>query len=573
MSPSNPQPDPTTSAVGSAASADPDEYEAVDGYTYTYGDDESTPTLCSLTDDPKPVSGKGVALFLLAHVRDAETKDVVAVDVRVRQGDYRRTRTMPASVVRAGQAADPWHKHTGLSLTPTQARGASTWLSAAIAADVPRERTRFEVQRPTWTGDRLQLPSSMHWTAGCSETRARECWRWVIEIGRRYPKLAITLGAYVASPLLERWGLAGGGLNLLDDSSTGKTTSARAGSAIFNKPSAGNDPSWLGTFNSKTAELADSGGMPLFWDDANNTAESEVTLAKLVMAVAQGREKGRLNQHSEQHDKRCWRLVVVSTSENSLLTKGTVGAAARWVEIHGQFLPDAKTAESMDALTREAYGYPGKWLTENNWKLPELPVLGDTGSPVANRAGKLLAAYAAGFGELARAVGVGVPAEEIRKIGQTVLDEVAEGMAEDGNNSSERARIGIWDDYVSNPTLFPAWISDSGPLSLIGTSRPLRGFTKDGQLWYFAKRARELAEERNFDLVSAMQGLHKCGDLDVKTPNHGLQERTPRIGGAQVKAYVFDLGGLAESTTSGLRDDEDFDREAAKLFESTKVAV
>jgi hypothetical protein len=370
---------PADEVAGKASPAghhEPEEAQPVEVAGYVYMGDASTLTPCSLGEHPKPIAGPNVALYLFGHVRDAETKDVVAVDVRVRQGDYRRVLTMPVSVIRATQAADPWHKHTGLSLTPAQARGASTWLSAAIATNVGR-RTRFEVQRPTWTGDRLQLPSS-YAKSGCTEERARECWRRAIGIARDYPKLAFTFGAYVASPLLERLGLPGGGVNLLDDSTTGKTTSGRGGSAIWGKPSpVGNDPSWHGTLGSKTDELAESGGMPLFWDDANNTAESEVTLGKLVMQIAQGIEKGRLNQHAEQRDKRTWRLIVVSTSETSLLTKGTVGAAARWVEVHGPFMPDKKTAEEVDALTREAYGWPGRLLTAEDWKLPELPALRD----------------------------------------------------------------------------------------------------------------------------------------------------------------------------------------------------
>jgi hypothetical protein len=40
-------------------------------------------------------------------------------------------------------------------------------------------------------------------------------------------------------------------------------------------------------------------------------------------------------------------------------------------------MPDKKTAEEVDALTREAYGWPGRLLTAEDWKLPELPALRD----------------------------------------------------------------------------------------------------------------------------------------------------------------------------------------------------
>ena len=247
------------------------------------------------------------------------------------------------------------------------------------------------------------------------------------------------------------------------------------------------------------------------------------------MLVANGRDKARGTRDGGLAESDTWCSVLLSTGERSMLDMARVGAAARVVELHAPFTPDAETADRLLALAQEAYGWPGRWLTAA-WPLPTLPDLKVVG-PVAKRLAEPVAACAAGFGELARMVGVNVNAPPL---GQSVLNQLAEDMAERGESAGERLWDALAQDVAASPVDYPG----EAVLNALA-DRDTRGVFKDGYLYLFARHAKTLAEDLGLDLQAAIKELVADGRVKAGTNGRGNQTRVRTSDLGPISAYAF----------------------------------
>jgi len=485
----------------------------------------------------------GIGLELLGLIVEHGTNTVLAACVRITRAHDEAVVSheveLPASLARATQSADDWAKHGRINPSPDRARVASRWLSSAL--EVLQAPTEHVVSRPTWDGDQLLLPSNMAEAAESDEEIARAAWQEIVKTlnDRELDAAAIVIGASVISPQLTRLGRPGFTVHARGDSSTGKTTTAKMAAAVWSRPPAtGTEPNWNMTANYLTKTLEQRGLMPVLFDETGTVGQRdrEQFLVNAVMTISTGHERGRLTSSAEKVETNPWTLAVISTGEESILDRARVGASARVVELAGPFLPDAKTADGLRDLAEDHYGWPGRWLRRNGWKIPTIPPLRSE-SRIANRLAPTVAACAAGFAELALRVGIEVNAEWL---GRRVLARLADELSERGETAGERFWAALQHDVASNALLYPP-LAGTGVFSADAIGRDLRGVKRDGWTWVFVPAAKEIARAVDCDLKAALKELEAGGRHQVLTQTRGRQERVS-VNGAQVASYVFDLG-------------------------------
>lgn len=151
-------------------------------------------------------------------------------------------------------------------------------------------------------------------------------------------------------------------VHLLGDSTRGKTTAAQLaisvagscnlhGSSLF--------MSWNGTYNSIISRMKGNYGFPVAFDEISKFHGKN--FAEVVYTLSDGREKDRCNKDANlktitQFD--CWRTVLISTGEASLLSKCNMntGLRARVIELDDLFTTSAQNAENIKNSVRDNYG-------------------------------------------------------------------------------------------------------------------------------------------------------------------------------------------------------------------------
>jgi hypothetical protein len=209
---------------------------------------------------------------------------------------------------------------------------------------------------------------------------------------------------------------------------------------------------------------------------------------------------------------------------------------------------DAETANRLLALADEAHGWPGRWLTAGDWAPPVLPVL-KSSNAVAARVAPFVAACAAGFGEVARVLGI-VAEVDVQAIGQSVLDDIGEQMAERGETVGIRLWNALEQDIASNPSLYPSRQEALG-LGFVAGGKGLRGVSEDGYLYLFKDRAKDLAHGIEADLRAALRELEDTGAHIVLTPTRGRAERVS-VGRTQVDTRVSGFSVVVMTGAAGL---------------------
>ncbi len=189
-------------------------------------------------------------------------------------------------------------------------------------------------------------------------------------------RLMFAIAAAFAPPLLELIGMEGGGIHFRGGSTAGKTTILRAAGTVWGGGGQyGFIRTWRATDNALEAVAAIHNNAFLALDEI---AEIEPkALFKAAYALANGRQKERMQKTSDLRSACTWRLLFMSTGEIGIAEKlsedrmrATGGQAVRLVEInadagrgmgmfqtlHG-FKEPKQLAEALTAAGRDHYGH------------------------------------------------------------------------------------------------------------------------------------------------------------------------------------------------------------------------
>lgn len=209
-------------------------------------------------------------------------------------------------------------------------------LFAAYLQNAPAEKMALCLERTGWAGGLYVLP---HKVFGEGEELAvyqgpcqyghpyREAgsvaqWReQVAALAVGNSRLVFAISAAFAGPLLELAGLEGGGYHFRGGSSSGKSTAVEVAASVWGKPSQYRRQ-WRNTTNGleALAVLHNDGFLAL---DEIRQADPRL-LPDMVMMLGNGQGKSRMDKNLTARPVALWRLVFLSSGEESLeaLTTG-----------------------------------------------------------------------------------------------------------------------------------------------------------------------------------------------------------------------------------------------------------
>ncbi len=205
-------------------------------------------------------------------------------------------------------------------------------------------------------------------------------------------RLMFAISTAFAPPLLEPLGMEGGGIHLRGGSTAGKTTALRAAGTVWGGGGQyGFIRTWRATDNALEAVAAihNNAFLPL---DEIAEIDSKA-LFKAAYALANGRQKERMQKTADLRTANTWRLLFMSTGEIGLAEKlsedrmkVTGGQSVRLIELSAEagcgmgmfetlhsFAGPKELAQALDAAGREHYGHAApafiRYLTQDMERL------------------------------------------------------------------------------------------------------------------------------------------------------------------------------------------------------------
>lgn len=141
-------------------------------------------------------------------------------------------------------------------------------------------------------------------------------------------RIALFLAAAFAGPLLDVMGEPSGGLHLVGDSRTGKSTAALVAASAWGKPTSDAQlRAWRGTANGLEGTAAETSDSLLILDEMGQADAREV--ADVVYMLANESGKMRASRTGSARRRQSWRTLFLSTGEITLAQKmGEAGKKA-----------------------------------------------------------------------------------------------------------------------------------------------------------------------------------------------------------------------------------------------------
>ena len=241
-------------------------------------------------------------------------------------------------------------------------------LSVYLQAQHPKRRMTCATQTG-WHGDSFVLPDVVIGTGagdavfqseesgsaeyGCAGN-LREWRERIAGLATGNPLLTLALAVAFAGPLLGKLHAEGGGVHLVGDSSTGKTTCAEAARSVWGGPEYRR--SWRATANGVEAAATLFNDSLLVLDEISECDPREIGL--IVYSLTNGTGKQRASRTGAARAVRRWRCAIVSTGEKSIATamlegghRAKAGQAVRLLDV-----PVSRQHGAWDALHGHADG-------------------------------------------------------------------------------------------------------------------------------------------------------------------------------------------------------------------------
>ncbi len=190
-------------------------------------------------------------------------------------------------------------------------------------------------------------------------------------------KVAFSIYASLAAPLLEIFDCSSFLVHFWGDSSMGKTTVMEIASSVWGNPAketGGLITSWNNTmvFVERLASFFND--LPMYLDDSQ-TADDK-TVSKIMYMIGNSTGRGRGKKAGGVDSNKSWHTVCFSTGEKQL-TESTQydGAKARTIEFNGSPFGrnEGKIVNDIKTCVRENYGHIGKIFIEQLIKDLENP--------------------------------------------------------------------------------------------------------------------------------------------------------------------------------------------------------
>ena len=396
---------------------------------------------------------------------------------------------------------------------------------------------------------------------------------WKAEIAARAvgnPLLTLALSASFAGPMLARCNGESGGIHLVGDSSTGKTTAIEAACATWG--GANFRRSWRATANGMEGAASLFNDCLLALDEISECDPKEV--GAIVYALGNGRGKQRASRTGNARGVTRWRVMVLSSGERTISTtmaeggyRAKAGQAMRlldipaarrfgaWDELHGL----QNGAAFADAIRRAAvthHGHAGRAFLEKLTRdrsdfceplerLKALPIFSADGGEGQDKRTAGRFALLALAGEVATEYGItGWPEG-------AATEAAAEGFrawrSTRGRGNDERRqileRVSGFIERHGDSRFSHADANTSGEAMRINRAGWWRGDGAERIYLFNAEGMREAV--KGFDFKRALDTLQEAGALS-KADANGERAKAQRIDGRLVRLYPIQadkLGG------------------------------
>ena len=288
-------------------------------------------------DDPPALTEQWVCspLHVEAVTHDGQEGNFGRLLRFVNTNGRRRDWAMPMELLRAsGEELRGELLAMGVLIDPNAHRLLGQYLQALT----PKRRVRCALQ-VGWCGESFVLPDEVIGPAAANVifqsgerghdeyTRGGTLAGWQADIAARAvgnPLLALAIAAAFAGPLLARCNAEGGGIHLVGDSSTGKTTAIEAACSVWG--GANYRRSWRATANGIEGAAALFNDCLLALDEISECDPREV--GAIVYALGNGRGKQRASRTGAARSIARWRCMVLSSGERTLATSMAEGGRA-----------------------------------------------------------------------------------------------------------------------------------------------------------------------------------------------------------------------------------------------------
>lgn len=392
------------------------------------------------------------------------------------------------------------------------------------------------------------------------------------------PVLVLALCCAFAGPLLGPCQMEGGGVHLVGDSSTGKTTAIEAAVSVWGGRSLRR--SWHATANGMAgvAQLSNDGLLAL--DEVSECDPKDV--GAIIYALGNGVGKQRASRSGEAREQARWRCQIMSSGERSIGTimgqvgqRQMAGQAVRMLDIpvqrqHGAWDVLHGLASGVafsDAIKRASlthHGHAGvaflERLTRHEGSLvealdhisarPAFACADESGGQVL-RAAKRFALLALA-GELATEWGItGWPPGEAERACAQAFQLWR--RARQGSGNMERYQVAqAVADFIARHegTRFS---STKNPKPLHNQAGWWRE-APDGQRTYLFNSAGVREALQSFDYTRALDVLKQLGVLPPPGPD-GKLSRKPRIGKQTQRVYEINFAALNDALDEPAREE------------------
>ena len=391
------------------------------------------------------------------------------------------------------------------------------------------------------------------------------------------PVLMLALCAAFAGPVMARCNAESGGLHLVGDSSTGKTTAIEAACSVWG--GAGYRRSWRATSNGMEGVAALFNDSLLALDEISECDPRAV--GEIIYSLGNGRGKQRASRSGTARAIHRWRCMILSTGERTIATtmqegghRVKAGQSVRlldvpvqreygaWDELHGH---PTGTALS-DAIKRAAathYGHAGRQFLERLTRhhdedfgaaldaIKALPQFAVEGDGQIKRAAARFALLALA-GELATSYGVTGWEEGAATEAAGVM--FAEWLKARGGNNTNMEQHQVREAVASfieahGSSRFQAMGREA---ALVYNRAGWRDESR-GSVRYLFTSAGIREAVKGFELRRALDILEQCGALPPAKAD-GKRSTSRRVGGGE-QAWVYEIdpdklhGGEYHGTT------------------------
>ena len=385
------------------------------------------------------------------------------------------------------------------------------------------------------------------------------------------PLLVLALCAAFAGPVLARCGMESGGLHLIGDSSTGKTTALEAACSVWGSPSYRR--SWRTTSNGLEGAAALFNDSLLALDEISECDPRAV--GEVVYMLGNGRGKQRASRAGGARAVVRWRSSVLSTGERSIATtmmegghRVKAGQAVRVLDVPAQrkhgawdtlhhFTSGPAFSDAVKHSATQHYGHAGRAFLEKLTRdtenfsealaaikaMPELQAPGGEGQAARAAARFALLALA---GELATSYGVTQwpKGEAIRAaaVGFAAWQSLRANASGNAERDQIAERITGFIERHGDSRFSDADSDDDQRAAMV---RDRAGYWRDtgvGRVFLFTSEGLREAL-KGFDFARALDALQLAG-LIAAPGADGKRARFVRIRGRGLKLYHVHPEGL-----------------------------